>query len=238
MRAARRRRPQSRQNMIVIVSSSLRSDSNSRILAREAQRVLEEERHAASLVDLRDYPLPLCDGGPSYDHPNVARLGELLAKADAILVTTPIYNFDASAAVKNLIELTGSEWEGKVVGFLCAAGGDTSYMSIMSLANSLMLDFRCVIVPRFVYAAGEAFAGGRIADPEVGRRVAELARTAARRTHKGGLRRIAPRTAIPTCGSGPTRLNMPAHGLHQRPEAGHRQGARVRGAPGAACARG
>jgi FMN reductase len=37
----------------------------------------------------------------------------------------------------------------KVVGFLCAAGGKSSYMSVMRLANSLMLDFRCLIIPHF-----------------------------------------------------------------------------------------
>ena len=80
------------------------------------------------------------------------------APIDGIVVATPIYNYDASAAAKNLVELTGRAWQNKVVGFLCAAGGDGSYMSIMALANSLMLDFRCVIVPRFVYATGGAFA--------------------------------------------------------------------------------
>jgi FMN reductase len=95
-------------------------------------------------------------------------------------VATPIYNYDANAAVKNLIELTGSGWQDKPVGFLCAAGGMSSYMSIMSLANCLMLDFRSIVVPRFVYATGEAFAGGRIVDADVEKRVAELARSTAR----------------------------------------------------------
>ena len=166
--------------MILIISSSLRSESCSRLLAQEAQRVLEQERHTVALLDLRDTPLPLCDGGSAYQHPNVARVGELLAQADAVLVATPIYNYDANAAVKNLIELTGSGWEDKVVGFLCAAGGTASYMSIMSLANSLMLDFRSVIVPRFVYATSDAFADGRIVDEEVSQRVAELALAAVR----------------------------------------------------------
>jgi FMN reductase len=166
--------------MILIVSSSLRSESNSRILAQEARRVLEGDGHAVTLLDLRDHRLPLCDGGPSYDHPSVALIGGLLEQASAVLIATPIYNYDANAAVKNLIELTGSGWEGKAVGFLCAAGGMSSYMSIMALANSLMLDFRCVIVPRFVYVTGEAIADGRIADAEVTLRVAELARATAR----------------------------------------------------------
>lgn len=166
--------------MILIVSSSLNSDSNSRLLAREAQRVLESEGAPVRWLDLRDFPLPLCDAGPSYTHPNVARVGELLRAADTILVATPIYNYDGTAAIKNLIELTGDAWEDKVVGFLCAAGGMSSYMSIMSLANSLMLDFRSLIVPRFVYATGSAFSGDAIVDPEIQQRVADLARTAAR----------------------------------------------------------
>lgn len=166
--------------MILILSSSLSAESNSRLLAAEAQRVVADAGQANTWVDLRDYPLPLCDGGASYGHPHVARLSELLAQADSILVATAIYNYDANAALKNLIELTGSAWENKAVGFLCAAGGMSSYMSIMSLANSLMLDFRSVIVPRFVYATGEAFKNGKIVDPDVLKRVAELARATAR----------------------------------------------------------
>ena len=166
--------------MIVIVSSSLNTESNSRILAQEAQRVLAQDGHAVTLLDLREHPLPLCDGGASYDHPGVAHVDQLLQQASAIIVATPIYNYDGTAAIKNLIELTGNAWENKVVGFLCAAGGMSSYMSIMSLANSLMLDFRSVIVPRFVYATSEAFAAGQISDPAQRSRVAELARATAR----------------------------------------------------------
>ena len=166
--------------MNVIVSCSLNSDSNSRVLAREAQRILEADGQPVTWLDLRDHALPLCDGAVSYAHPSVGPVSEILTKASAILIATPIYNYDGTAAVKNLIELTGGSWNGKVVGFLCAAGGMSSYMSIMSLANSLMLDFRSIIVPRFVYATGDAFTGGRITDPEQQRRVAELARTAAR----------------------------------------------------------
>ena len=86
----------------------------------------------------------------------------------------PIYNYDINAAAKNLIELTGRNWLGKVVGFACAAGGQGSYMSIMSVANSLMLDFRCHIVPRFVYSTGSAFQGNSITDPEIHERTKEL----------------------------------------------------------------
>ena len=109
--------------MIVIVSSSLNSDSNSRILAQEARRVLEQDGHPVTLLDLREHPLPFCDGERAYGHPNVAIVDDLLTRASAIIVATPIYNYDGTAAVKNLVELTGSAWENKVVGFLCRQAG-------------------------------------------------------------------------------------------------------------------
>lgn len=57
--------------------------------------------------------------------------------------------------------MAGDAWNEKVIGFVAAAGGDRAYMATMGLANSLMLDFRCVVVPRFVYASRAAFTGGR-----------------------------------------------------------------------------
>lgn len=166
--------------MVTIVSSSLNPESNSRLMATEALRVLERDSTPVTLLDLREYPLPFCDGAAAYEHPNVARVAEPLRAASAIIIATPIYNYDAGAAIKNLIELTGDVWQDKPVGFLCAATGRSSYMSVLSFANSLMLDFRSIIVPRFVYATGEAFAGGQLVDPEIQRRVAALAHEAAR----------------------------------------------------------
>jgi hypothetical protein len=45
---------------------------------------------------------------------------------------------------------------------------------VMSIANSLMLDFRCVVVPRFVYAVGSAFRNGAVSDGKVAKRIDEL----------------------------------------------------------------
>ncbi|HEY9776931.1 MAG TPA: NAD(P)H-dependent oxidoreductase [Planktothrix sp.] len=163
----------------VVISSSLNPGSRSNILAREAFRQLSEN-HKTEWIDLREYELPLCDGNAAYGHPNVKELGKKLAEATCILLAVPIYNFDCGAAAKNLIELTGRSWEDKTVGFLCAAGGRSSYMSIMSVANSLMLDFRCLIIPRFVYADGSAFEGGAITDPEIRLRVEQLVESAVR----------------------------------------------------------
>lgn len=165
---------------LLIISASLNPSSKSRLLADAASATLTADGVTHQRLDLRDLPLPLCDGGAAYGHPHVAQASASVGAASAIMVAAPIYNYDVNAALKNLIELTGKAWTDKTVGFLVAAGGHSSYMSIMAVANSLMLDFRCVIVPRFVYAAPADFKEGAIASQALADRVAECARATAK----------------------------------------------------------
>jgi len=159
----------------LVVSTSGNPDSNSRRMARIAFGVLEKAKVECTWLDISELGLPLCDADACYAQPAAQKVSKAIKAADGILMGTPVYNYDVSAAAKNLVELTGSAWEDKVVGFLCAAGGMSSYMSVMAFANSLMLDFRCVIIPRFVYATGRAFDGDDLKDKEVGERIEELA---------------------------------------------------------------
>jgi FMN reductase len=166
----------------LVVSTSGNSDSNSRRLGRIAFRHLEKAKVPCEWLDISELDLPLCDADACYTKPGSQTVSKAIEAADGILLATPVYNYDVSAAAKNLVELTGSAWEDKVVGFLCAAGGMNSYMSVMAFANSLMLDFRSVIIPRFVYATGRAFEGDDLKDKEVGERIAELAKELVRFT--------------------------------------------------------
>ena len=166
--------------MYIIISSSLKSNSRSHVLAQASERALLSLGREVELISLRDYPLPFCDAEGSYGAENVGRLSEKILQAEGLLLATPIYNYNVNSALKNLIELTGRNWQDKTVGFLCAAGGASSYMSIMNLANCLMLDFRCLILPKFVYATGHHFDEGRIIDEGVEQRITELARSLVR----------------------------------------------------------
>jgi NAD(P)H-dependent FMN reductase len=158
----------------VIVSASLKSNSRSRVMAAYVAECFHAESINPAVIDLKKTVLPLCDGEVAYGHPEIGPISEIIAGARSILVATPIYNFDVNAALKNLIELTGEAWENKLVGFLCAAGGSSSYMSIMTVANSLMLDFRCLIIPRFVYATGQDFTDDSLSSQEIKDRIREL----------------------------------------------------------------
>ena len=159
----------------LVLSSSLRSSSRSRILAEYLREYYESQQVSCAFLDLRAVNLPLCDGETAYGHPDVAKCAKLITEARVIIAATPVYNYDVCAALKNLVELTGDSWEDKVVGFLCAAGGASSYMSVMSLADSLMLDFRCLIIPRFVYATRNDFSDAKVPTEEVKGRIARLA---------------------------------------------------------------
>ncbi|MCD0458286.1 NADPH-dependent FMN reductase [Roseiconus lacunae] len=160
--------------MILVISASLNPGSRSRILANAAKSLLENDHQDVATFDLAQTPLPFCDGASAYGDPNVIELGKLIEAANAIIIASPVYNFDVNAAIKNAVELTGKKWTGKVVAMMLAAGGAGSYMSAMGLANSLMLDFRCLIVPRFVYALGDAFEGNEISDENIQARVGQM----------------------------------------------------------------
>ena len=159
----------------LVISASLNPESNSRALAIAAVDALRAAGRETDFLDLRESPLPICDGDKSYNDPALDGINARISSADGILIAAPVYNYDLNAAVKNLVELTGSSWEDKTVGFLCAAGGQSSFMSVMSFANSLMLDFRCVIVPRFVYTTSRDFEADGKHVPAIAKRVEELA---------------------------------------------------------------
>jgi FMN reductase len=158
----------------LVVSTSGNPDSNSRRMGRIAFDLLQKKNTDSQWLDIADLSLPLCDADACYSQPGARKLNAAIEGADGIIVAAPVYNFDVSASAKNMIELTGSSWEDKIVGFLCAAGGMSSYMSVMAYANSLMLDFRCVIIPRFVYATGHAFEGDAVKDAKIRERIEQV----------------------------------------------------------------
>jgi FMN reductase len=160
---------------IAILSSSLNPQSRSRVLARHAEAHLKARDIDVDFIDLQGLDLPLAGSPGCWDAPAVAGLEERLSAAQGILIAAPVYTYDLNAAVKNVAELAGSGFEGKVIGFLLAAGGMGSYMSAMGFANSLMLDFRSLILPRFVYALKDAVAGGKVVDAEISQRIQGLA---------------------------------------------------------------
>ena len=161
----------------LVISASLNPESKSYQMAKAAFEDLQGQGVDATLLDIREFDLPLCDGHVAYDHPDAMKVAGIIREGKGILLAIPVYNFYGNAAAKNLIELAGNAWKEKVVGFICSAGGKSSYMSAMSLASSLMLDFRCLVLPKFVYATGDSFHDGQLTDTDIRKRITELAHT-------------------------------------------------------------
>ena len=159
----------------LIITCSLDPNSNSALLAEALADVYSSRDQDHLLIDLRQFELPICDGSSCYSDSNVVKITDQIRQASSIAITTPIYNFDVAASARNLLAVTGTAFTDKVVGILCASGGDRSYMASMGLANSLMLDFRAIVVPRFVFASADSFDKKTIADEQIIGRITELA---------------------------------------------------------------
>ena len=143
------------------MSSSLDPNSRSAVIARVCLEKLERQNVPTAFIDLREIQLPRFDNDTVYKTPEYADLHAKIAVSDGLLLCTPIYNWSVSAELKRLIEATGSTppdgllrrgaWFDKVVTFAGAAGLPHSTMAFGGLAQSLMLDFRCVVNPYQIY---------------------------------------------------------------------------------------
>ena len=156
----------------LIISTSLRPGSRSQIMAKHLEKSFVKEE--VEFFDLQENTLPMCDGDECYDLPEVLDFREKVKKANGIIMSIPVYNFNVSSGAKNIVELGGKMLYDKTFGFICAAGGRNSYMSVMSLANSLMIDFRCYIIPKFVYATKHDFQDEEITNSDIKDRIEEL----------------------------------------------------------------
>ena len=157
--------------MHLIISCSMNKLSKSRMMARHAYDLYSRD---AKFLDLQDFELPICDGNTCYEDLAVKKLKEIISNAKSIILASPIYNYDFNAAAKNLIELTGRSWNEKIVGFLSSAGGMNSFMSPISFANIMMIDFRCIIIPRYVYADKKCFSENDEINNEIKERIEKL----------------------------------------------------------------
>lgn len=159
---------------VLVVATSLNAGSRSAVLAREAYGQLRAQGIAAELVDLRELDLPFATGGGEHDsHPGVVKIREAFKRATHILMAVPIYNGDVNSAARNLANL-GCKFYRKTVGFLCASGGEKSFMAVYAFANSLMWEFSVWIAPDYVFATGSDFAGDTVSNPDLRARIGKL----------------------------------------------------------------
>lgn len=169
---------------ILSLAGSLRRDSLNRRLAAAAAAAAPpsmrvEAFDAVASIPLFDEDLEAAvPEGPG----GVGSLRARVRAADGLLIATPEYNQSIPAVTKNLVDWLsrpddGSVLAGKPVAIVGATIGPwgTRYAQkelrhALTAAGALVLPQPMLFVPR----AEGSFAGGRLSDPEVERRLGEL----------------------------------------------------------------
>jgi chromate reductase len=101
---------------VTALSGSLRKDSYNKKLVDQAAKIAQQMGASVTVIDLKDYPMPLYDGDleASQGMPEAAKkLRRLLLESDAILISTPEYNGSISAALKNAIDWASRTEQGQ-----------------------------------------------------------------------------------------------------------------------------
>lgn len=160
---------------VSILATSLKPNSRSQQLARLFATELAQHEIPHQLIDFRDFDaLPLPGAPSAWEHPAADTLAKAVLNASHVVFAAPIYCYDLNAVAKVAVELAGKAFTAKPVAFLTAAGGKSSYMAPLNFANHLMLDFRSIILPRFVYTTYEDWIDDVTLAPECAERLSRL----------------------------------------------------------------
>lgn len=164
-----------------VISTSMNPESRSASLCALAAQQLQEAGHAVTALDLRREALPPFDHDLCYAHPQAEMYHRAIREADGVFLGAPVYNWAVGAGAKNLVELTGSTdperglhgaWFDRPVTFLVSGGLEHGYLSHGAFAFGLMVDFRCVVNPHFVYATSEHWEAPGVPGPWLSERLA------------------------------------------------------------------
>lgn len=107
---------------VSILLGSIRQERQSHRLALYLKNQMMAKGEAVNLIDLKDYSLPLF-GSPVSEKEvkKVEDISRLLKSSHAIIIVTPEYHSNIPAALKNVMEYSGINLIGKVVGIASAS---------------------------------------------------------------------------------------------------------------------
>lgn len=180
---------------ILAFAGSTRIDSYNKKLAAAAAKGAEAAGAEVTLVDLRDYPMPLFDqdleaaeGLPE----NARALRELFLSHQGLLIASPEYNGSLSGVLKNTIDWLsrrqGDEeplicFKDKIALLLSASPGNLGGLRALRHLQTVLMGIKVVVLPeqKSIPNAGKVFDDAGIADDKIredverlGARLAEM----------------------------------------------------------------
>lgn len=152
---------------ILILSASLRKNSNSEALADAFLKGAGEAGHTVKKVSLREKTIGFCTGcfaclktGSCIFRDDAVEIAKQMHDADVIVFATPIYYYEMSGQMKTLLDransLFGSDYAFRDIYFLSAAAEDEDGVDSRAI-NGLEGWIACFERARL---AGTVFAGG------------------------------------------------------------------------------
>lgn len=175
---------------ILAFAGSARRASFNRVLVNAAAGCLREAGADATVVDLRDFPMPLYDGDLEAESgipESAIRLKALMREHHGFLIAAPEFNSSITPLLKNTIDWcsrrAGDEpalacYSGKVAGLLAASPGALGGLRGLVTLRSILSNVGVVVVPQqfALSKANEAFnADGSLKDERHASQVREVA---------------------------------------------------------------
>jgi chromate reductase, NAD(P)H dehydrogenase (quinone) len=139
---------------ILAFSGSARRESLNKKLLAVAVQAVREAGGEVTLVELRDFALPLYDGDleEAQGMPaGAVKLVELIAAHDGLLIASPEYNSMITPLLKNTVDWCSradeNPFEGKVAAVVSASPGALGGIRSLKMAQQLLLHLGCHVVP-------------------------------------------------------------------------------------------
>jgi NAD(P)H-dependent FMN reductase len=174
---------------IIAFAGSTRQESYNKKLIRLAAAGAEKAGAAVTMIDLRDYPLPLYDGDLEASEgipENGLKLRQLMREHQGLMLSCPEYNSSISAVLKNTIDWVSRPHAGepslacfkdKVVSLMSASPGALGGVRGLVHVRSILGNIGCLVLPDQVAIsrAQEAFAEtGQLLDESLQHRIEAL----------------------------------------------------------------
>ncbi len=166
---------------ILAFAGSTRTDSFNKKLIRIAVKGAQAAGAEVTLIDLRDYPMPLYDGDLEAKEgipPNGRKFKELLLAHQGLLLSCPEYNSSISGVLKNAIDWASREapgetplacFKGKTAALMSASPGGLGGLRGLVHVRSILGNIGVLVLPDQVAVpkAHEAFQlDGSLKDPK------------------------------------------------------------------------
>jgi NAD(P)H-dependent FMN reductase len=175
---------------ILAFAGSAREGSFNRMLARVAVEGARAAGAEVTVIDLRDYPLPVFDQDLEAESglpENARKLKELFLAHDGLLVACPEYNSSITPLLKNVIDWVSRKaapdepmlaaYSGKVAAILAASPGALGGLRSLRHVREILGNIGVLVLPQqqAVPKAHEAFAeDGTLKDGKLAARIEGL----------------------------------------------------------------